>query len=1118
VARSNRERVGLGLDLLYEGLRDWVKRELVDRFGTRWWSYGVEPYLSDLGRSDVYKVGSTADDWWERIDLQGIINLMWRQWNEVFGERLGPDARSYLNELRTARNHWAHQKAFTNDQAYRALETMRLFLQSCGIVAQQEAVGELASEVLRIKFEQEMAKRSDDEERSLVTASETPAYLKPWREVVTPRRDVREGSFVLSEYAADLHQVHIGKASEEYGDPREFFHRTFITRGLKELLVGAVRRLSGQKVNPVLQLKTSFGGGKTHSLIALYHLFSGSLTLKDNHDLAAIADEAGVTFIPKASRAVIVGTMLDATRPVQKPDGTVVRTLWGELAWQLGGAEGYEYVRTADESSTAPGADTLVQLLDEFSPALILIDEFVAYARNIRGKEGLPAGTYDSLLTFLQALTEAVARAEAALLVVSLPESATEQGAEGGRDAQAQVENVLRRSEEVLSSLQHTLGRVEALWRPADMNESFEIVRRRLFEPIEDEVARGQVVEAFHKMYRDNPTLFPSECSESDYRNRLLASYPIHTEVFDRLYREWSSLERFQQTRGVLRLMAYIVNYLWTHDDRSLMILPSSIPIGDVHVREEFRRYVGDEWAAVFDNDIDGIGAVSYRLDSQNQSFGRFSAARRVARTIFLGSSPSRDEAQRGLTMQRIRLGTTMPGETLSTFKDAVDALMRSATYLYSDGDRYWFKTQPSVNRVAQKRAESYDEDLVLDWICEEMQDQRDRFEFKVHFAIDSPGSVPDEDQVRIVFLSPRHPHRSKGGYSEALELAQRILVERANGPRINRNMLVFVAADADRLDDLIRDMRLFRAWSQIRDEMDSGTLNLDQAQMRQVRQSYDAAKREFEMMLVTAYTWLIVPRAGADDDFHSVELSLSRLSVTGDLVGRVIDRVKRDEVVLTQLGAERLQIDLQRWIWKNSEYLNLQQVWSYFSQYLYLPKIKDAEVFLGAVRNAVTQLAPGPFAFAAGYDEKEGRYLDLLIDQSDRGTTPAMTREALLVRADVAAAQRKKDLEQVRDRKGDYETGAKGKGPQPPEPPNPPVRLGPKWFSARKKLNIDRLVQDVDTVATEIVDLLLGPGNGDVELVLEVRAKFPDPVDDKLRRDIEENCRTLRVDDYRFE
>src|SRR5438128_658941 len=643
--------------------------------------------------------------------------------------------------------------------------------------------------------------------------------LLPWREVVTPHPDVSSGRYQQAEFAADLWQVYQNEGSDEYKHPTEFFRRTFLTEGLTQLLERGLARLAGKGGDPVVELQTNFGGGKTHSMLALWHLFSGT-PASELPGVEELVKETGIPVAQGVRRVVLVGTRISPGHPQKKPDGCVVRTLWGEIAWQLGGKEAYKEVEEDDKKGTNPG-DTLKKLFNKYAPCLILIDEWVAYARQLHEGSDLPGGTFDTQFTFAQAISESAKAAKKALLVVSVPSSDNEIGGEWGQKA--------------LSRIKNALGRVESSWRPASPDEGFEIVRRRLFQPLNNEKARQRdaVARAFSELYGSQQQEFPPECREANYERRIKMAYPIHPELFDRLYNDWSTLDKFQRTRGVLRLMASVIHTLWNREDKNLLILPATLPVDNPSVQFELTRYMEDHWVPVIEKDIDGSNSLPLASDRDNPNLGRYSACRRLARTIYLGSAPLQRAANRGIDDRRVKLGCVQPGETVATFGDALRRLTDAATYLYVDGKRYWYSTVPTVTRLAEDRASRLSDDDVDDEIQKRLrQEARTRSEFsKVHACV-SCGDVPDEREARLVVLGPEHPHTAKDASSPAGREAAAILESRGNSPRNYKNMLVFLAADAARLRELRQAARQFLAWTSIWDERE--TLNLDQFQTRQ--------------------------------------------------------------------------------------------------------------------------------------------------------------------------------------------------------------------------------------------------------------------------------------------
>src|SRR5436309_11341098 len=422
MAITNHERVGKAMEFLKQGLQPFVEREMKAQHAQRWF----EEARDSVSDSQANLFGTEKQPKW---DVASILSVMWNQWNVVFKKTLGQAERTLVSELRDVRNRWAHQNPFSTDDAYRALDSAGRLLTAVS-APQSDEIAKMKTELLRVRFDEE-ARGERRRAASTTIESQIAVGLKPWREVVSPHPDVASGRYQQAEFAADLWQVHLGEGTDEYRKPVEFFRRTYLTESLKKLLTGAMQRLAGKGGDPVVQLQTNFGGGKTHSMLALYHLFSGTAP-SELAGIDAVMQEAGAKSLPTPRRVVLVGNKISPGNPVKKPDGTVVRTLWGELAWQLGNAAGgakeakkaFQRVALDDEKATSPG-DTLRELMNAYGPCLILIDEWVAYARQLHDQSDLPAGSFETQFTFAQALTESAKLAKNCLLVISLPASDT---------------------------------------------------------------------------------------------------------------------------------------------------------------------------------------------------------------------------------------------------------------------------------------------------------------------------------------------------------------------------------------------------------------------------------------------------------------------------------------------------------------------------------------------------------------------------------------------------------------------------------------------------------------------------------------------------------------------
>lgn len=923
--------------------------------------------------------------------------------------------------------------------------------------------------------------------------------LTPWREVVTPHPDVAAGRYNQTEFAADLAAVLAGDADPEYQDPKEFFARTYLTDGMQQLLVSTVQRTSGKGGAPIVQLKTAFGGGKTHTMLALFHLVDRNASIDQMEGTESIIGDAGVSELPHARLAVIAGTSLNPTE-TRQVNGITVRTLWGDIAAQLGGQKGYEIVRTADEKGVAPGANDLVTVFNQFGPAVILIDELIAYARNFYGVSGLPAGSFDSNMTFVQSLTEAVKRSGQSQLVATIPESDIEIGGEGGQAALERVE--------------HTFGRLEDIWRPVAAREGFEIVRRRLFSPVKDKAMRDKVCREFMQLYVENPSDFPAECREAAYLNRIRQAYPIHPELFDRLYDDWSTLERFQRTRGVLRLMSAVIHRLWDSDDRSGLILPGSIPLDAPRVREEPLRYLPEGWNAVVDNDVDGVGAAPRSIDGDNPRFGAISASRRVARAIFMGSAPHvHQQTVRGIEDVRIRLGVAQPGESVAVFNDAIGRLVNRLTHLYTSSGRYWYDTRPNLRRTMEDRAVNMEPEAVEAEIVRRLRQFQRRGDFSAVHPCPSSVDVPDEPHARLVVLSPKTAYRATESNSSAHVAATEILDKRGDIPRGYRNMLIFVAPDVDTVAPLESEARRFLAWDSIVQEADA--LNLDAHQRREAGRGKTRSNETVDMRLKEAYCWLLVP---TQDGTAPIKWEATRMPGSqDDPVKKAFQKVRSDEQLIREWSPTLLKMELDRWLWKEEPHVSLKRVWECLATYLYLPRLRNSDVLLVTVREGIRTLE---FGYANGVQD-DGKYAGLQFGGPNLSIY--LDDQSVLVKPDVAQKQLEADAEHTtppqhppsepkkKESSGKYTSG-KGDEADPPQGANP------KRFYGTVNLDPMRVARDTQQIIEEVVQHLTSLPNATVVVTMDIQAVNSDGFPKDTVNTVKANCETLKFSSEGFE
>ncbi|GAB6046184.1 ATP-binding protein [Methyloparacoccus murrellii] len=948
--------------------------------------------------------------------------------------------------------------------------------------------------------------------------------LKPWREIAEPHSDVREGKFQQAEFAADLSRVHAGTANEEYQNPALFYQRTFITEGMRLLLDSVIKRLAGRGGDPVIQLQTAFGGGKTHTMLAVYHLAKGEVPVSDMPGLSTLLDASGITELPRARVAVLDGNQSAPNQPFTpgsagvspastkgRQDGgaPTIHTLWGDLAWQLGGAEGYALVADADASGTSPGKAVLETLLSRYAPCVILIDELVAYVRQFEDGKTLTGGSFDSNLSFIQALTEALKAVPTAVLLASLPESDKEAGSQRGVKA--------------LEALSHYFGRIQSLWKPVATEEAFEIVRRRLFSQITDRLAAETVCRAFADFYSTHRSDFPQDTQESRYLERLQHAYPIHPEVFDRLYEDWSSLDNFQRTRGVLKLMAKVIHRLWKDGNNDPMIMPGSLPLYDGDTRNDIIYYLPQGWDPVMDKDVDGERAETTDIDSQDTRFGSLQACRRCARAVFLGSAPSTaHQMVRGIELERVLLGAAVAGQPIGTYKDAIRRLGDRLHYLNHANNRFWFDTRPNLRREMEDRKRRFqDKEDVIPAIRDRVQKSFAPGLFAGVHVFTPSADIPDDWQMRLVVLPP-DAHYSRSGHSVAEERAIDILKKRGEQPRFKQNRLIFLSPDYDnvaRLRDLTRSML---AWQSIVSDIREMKLNLDQFQAKQANKSLEEANETLKRMVRETWKWLLAPVQDAKPGKGLSEIQWEAFPVNPGApnLTQEIERVlKENELLITEWAPVHLLKLLRDWFWKDGvQEVSAVNVWQQTCQQLYLPRLLNDHVF----HHTVQAGAESRDFFGLAQGKEENRYIGFSFGER----TSVFLDTVLLIEPSVAktyAAAIKEPPAQGTPPGSTPDAPAAGTPPSI-DPSGTPgtggtvTRTTQRHFYGTIDLDPVKAKMQFADIVDEVVQPFTTRAGVKVRIAVEIQADYSAGFDDGLQRAVRENCNVLRFRNAEFE
>ncbi|MEI6309862.1 MAG: DUF499 domain-containing protein [bacterium] len=594
--------------------------------------------------------------------------------------------------------------------------------------------------------------------------------LPAWWQVATPHKDIREKSFSEAVFAADLGDVLREKAPVEYQDPRLFFDKTYLTEGLKGLLANARERFASGRGDAVIQLQTPFGGGKTHALLALYHLFHAPKEVQHLPQIRELARE--FSDLDGVKVAAFVGTSADVVKG---------RTPWGEIAMQLGA---YELVCEHDERRVAPGKERLQEMLAKSRPVLILIDELLEYIVKANRIEEQRKITKGQTLAFLQELSETVGASERSMLVLTLPASLLEQYDE--------------EAERALKQLQDVYGRVETICVPVQGNEIHEVIRTRLFENLGDESVRRRVAEETWQLYQDLGSDVPAEVRELSYRRKIEQAYPFHPELIDCLYERWGSFSTFQRTRGVLRLLARVVGDLYTRKVSAPLLQSAMVPL--VTVRQEFVKHIGPEYDSIISADIAGKAAQVDR--NMGSEYEKYAIAQGLATATFLYSFSG--STRKGTTLPWLRVALLREGIPPTIVGDAIHHLEDSLWYFHEDNNLYSFKNQPNLNRVVVEQEEAVRAEEIREALHDLLGDLCRSSFWDVRLWPQGSADLPDSKKLKLAVLSPEHCYGDG-----ATAVSARDLLENAGGSfRACRNTSFLLAAERDALLALEKSLR----------------------------------------------------------------------------------------------------------------------------------------------------------------------------------------------------------------------------------------------------------------------------------------------------------------------
>ncbi|MEG4307615.1 DUF499 domain-containing protein [Microcoleus sp. D3_18a_C4] len=770
----------------------------------------------------------------------------------------------------------------------------------------------------------------------------TAYQIKPWTQVVTPHADILEGKLDNATYAASLSSVvrNSPNCPKVYRDARDFFNATYLTAELRKLLESVVKGLCGEAGDRVLQLRTPFGGGKTHALLCLYHLVQHRSQLQGIPQLDTLPNPGEVNVI------TLIGLDIDITGiPIE--NGPTVLTPWGYLAWKIGGYEAYALVETEDKQRIAPGNDKLRQIFAD-KTVLLLMDEVIVY---VEGAMALTVGESNfgrQILTFIQKLTEVVRELPRAVLVYSL---------------QASVQEAFG-NEGVLNTLDKLVSRIDAKKEPVTGDEVMRVIQRRLFADVGDpaiikEVARQQA--ELYRKFRESYAETNREKQQIQQQVEILAerieiSYPFHPDLLDLMYHRWGSLPSYQRTRGALQFLASTVYGLREANDTSWLITPANIPFHNEATRSAFFTQVGEReaYSSVLNADLIGrkakVKIVDNRIGQDSPALALLKVGSRLTSAILMYSFGARGGEDRGILEQDVIAACLAPGLERTTITATLSDLREQLLYLHYVGKRYRFETKANLNKLVADEESNISGEEVLERIRTDLSKALQNPRGKVVLWPKDSAAIPDNiSQFSVVYLDPSWAEKS-----QELILADALtwLENRGNDKRDYKNALAFVIPKVVQMEKARKGARTALAISSLLEQKKKykftagDTEELTSKGQESANEISAAIRRLYEDIL------LPVPDTTSNAPLRLEMIDLqSQLNTSQNLQDRVLDALKNyvfDSITPTKL------VRLSGLESSETEFIKGEELVGYFFRFPNFPKLLGVDPIKKAILEAI--------------------------------------------------------------------------------------------------------------------------------------------------------------------
>ena len=945
MANNNQDKLFKAFGLFIEAFRPYVVSTLMDQAGEKWPALFVESLTFDQKEkwNMGLRNGSNAETLIDYHHLKSFAIKNKELLKKDFGKKMG-DLPNWLNEIAQVRHDMAHFNPIDEDEATKAWIHMKTIAKTINML-------DLEEELKKIQNSDEAQPK--EKAKPVPAKSSSSDSLKPWFLATEPHFDIKQGSLDESVFAANLAEVALGNGREIYKDPNTFFSKTYFTAGLKSVAKKVITGLNGKEdaENRVISLQTGFGGGKTHTLISIYHLCNWGKKAITSSFTKDLLEYTGAPEFDRANIAVFTNTTNDPTQG-RKVDGITIRTIWGEIAYQLGGIDAYNIVKQNDENLSAPKG-LFKQVLAKCTPALILIDELADYCVSASAITVGKSSLTDQTISFMQEFTEAVAATEHCVTIITLPASVQEVA--NSPEAAA-----------ILSSLQGRVSRVGADTQPVAEDEIYEVIRRRLFENIGDAAYIETVANKYVELYGQHKTEIPTNASTNEYKQKIIKSYPFHPELVDIFKIKWASNNNFQRTRGVLRLLAAVVSDLWK---RQQSLPGANILIHSGHVilpnldtiTSQLKKLYGNGYESVISADIAGDSSNAFKIDNNKTEYGQYYLTQSIATVILLNSFGS-EGANKGLSIQELKLHLLAPGGfNHNSINGSLSDLENSAYYLYSAqtgnaGKRYWFHVKPNISMLINQGKQDVSVPDIHIEILRRIKEKTNRIQL-FNVLVDPSVEIPEQKKPTLVILHPKYTATNDGPIGECKNLIEKISTKKGNTDRTYRNTILFLVASDGASGKLQSDIRDYLACQKI--SLDYAS-TLETEQKIDLKKRMDDAGKSSDSSLVSTYA--TISKYAVKDGIKNLQLKQFKDNLENQINSYIIDFLKEEEWMLESVGLELLRKN--NLLPTPTKSINVCDVYEAFLRFDDKPMITNADAVARSLQRFCVN---GEFCIAAG-------------------------------------------------------------------------------------------------------------------------------------------------------